>query len=438
MKGMFRLKSARTVESVRTISKRSEPALRRFARQRMKAVEIKDGIYWVGAIDWAVRDFHGYVTPRGTSYNNYLLLDDEITLIDTVKYDFAEATLRCIESLVDPAKIRHVVINHIENDHASSLDRIMELAPQATIHISEKGKRGLDRFFDTSRWTIRIVKTGDTLKIGRNTLQFLETPMLHWPDSMMTYVPEAKILFSQDAFGQHVASSERFDDEYVAAVSAADLDDAVIEYYANILMPFGGLIRRKLEEIGKLGLKIDMIAPDHGLIWRQNPGHVLSAYDGMAAGKADLAVSIIYDTMWHSTEEMTSPLAAGIRAEGVEVNVMKLRTTPMSVAIKEFWRTRATLVGSPTLNNLMFPSVAEFLYHLRGLRPANRMVGAFGSYGWGGGAVKEMYEEFRKMGLEPVEPGIQLAYRPSPADEEACFEFGRNVARQVKAYHEKF
>lgn len=404
----------------------------------MKAVEIRDSIYWVGAIDWAVRDFHGYVTPRGTTYNNYLLLDDEITLIDTVKFDFAEATLRCIENLVDPAKIKNVVINHIENDHASSLDRIMELAPDATIYITEKGKRGLDRFFDTSRWKIRLVKSGDTLNTGRMTLQFLETPMLHWPDSMMTYIAEEKILFSQDAFGQHIAAAERYDDEYVKSVSSEDLDDAVIEYYANILMPFGGLIRRKIEEIVKLGLEIEVIAPDHGVIWRKDPKRVLQLYNDMAIGKADLGIAIIYDTMWHSTEEMTVPIAAGIRDAGLEVNVMKLRTTPTSVAIKEFWRSRASLIGSPTLNNLMFPSVAEFLYHVRGLRPANRMLGAFGSYGWGGGAVKEILGEGQKMGLEVVDPGIQIAYRPSRADEEACFEFGRNFALQVKTYHEKF
>jgi len=404
----------------------------------MKAVEIKDSIYWVGAIDWAVRDFHGYVTPRGTTYNNYLLLDDEVTLVDTVKYDFADAMLKNVVNLVDPAKIRHVVINHIENDHASSLDRIMELAPQATIYITEKGKRGLDRFFDTSHWQIRIVKSGDTLKTGRYTLQFLETPMLHWPDSMMTYVQEAKVLFSQDAFGQHAASAGRFDDEYVDCASQADLDDAVLEYYANILMPFGSLIRRKIDEIKRLGLEIDMIAPDHGLIWRQDPGRVLRMYDEMAAGKAELSVAVIYDTMWHSTEAMSSPIAAGIREEGVEVRVMKLRATPMSVAIKELWRSRGALIGSPTLNNILFPSVAEFLTHLRGLRPTNRIVGAFGSYGWGGGAVKEAYEDFRRMGLELVEPGLELMYKPSQADEEACFEFGRSFARQVKEFHGKF
>lgn len=404
----------------------------------MNAVEIKNSIYWVGAIDWAVRDFHGYVTPRGTSYNNYLLLDDEITLIDAVKYDFVEATLKSIQSLVDPAQIRHVVINHIENDHASGLDRIMELAPQATIHLTEKGKRGLDRFFDTSKWNLNIVKTGDRLKTGRFTLQFIETPMLHWPDSMITYLPEAKLLFSQDAFGQHIASAGRFDDEYIESVSQADLDEAVIEYYANILMPFGALIRRKLEEIVKLGLEIDMIAPDHGVIWRKDPGRVLRMYDEMAASKAELCVAIVYDTMWRSTEMMTTPIAAGILAEGVDVKVMKLRSTPTSEAIKEVWKARGALIGSPTLNNILFPTVAEFLTHLRGLRPTNRIVGAFGSYGWGGGAVKEAYEELHRMGLECVEPGLQLLYKPSSTDEETCYEYGRSFARRVKEYHINF
>lgn len=404
----------------------------------MKAVEIKDGIHWVGAIDWAVRDFHGYVTPRGTTYNNFLLLDQEVTLVDTVKHDFSEMTLKNVRSLVDPARIKHVVINHIENDHASSLDRIMELAPGATIYLTEKGKRGLDRFYPNAPWKFKLVKTGDTLKTGRFTMQFIETPMLHWPDSMMTYVQEAKVLFSQDAFGQHLASAGRYDDEFVTSASLAELEDAVVEYYANILMPFGSLITRKLDEIGKLGLDIDMIAPDHGVIWRHDPGKVLRMYREMASGKTDGSISIIYDTMWHATEQMTVPMAAGIKDEGLEVKVMKLRATPMSVAIKEFWKSRGALIGSPTLNNILYPSVAEFLTHLRGLRPTNRMVGAFGSYGWGGGAVKEAYEEFKRMGLELYEPGLQLVYRPSLEDEEACYQYGRQFARQVKEFHGKF
>jgi flavorubredoxin len=404
----------------------------------MKTVEIKNGIYWVGAIDWAIRDFHGYETSRGTTYNNYLIMDDEITLLDTVKYDFADVTIRNITNIVEPSKIKHIVINHIENDHATSIDKIMALTPAATIYITEKGKKGLERFFDLSKWKIKIAKTGDTLNIGKRTLLFLETPMLHWPDSMVTYIKEEKLLISQDAFGQHIASAARFDDEYTTCQSMSELEDAVTDYYANILMPFGQLIKNKIADIQKMNLEIDMIAPDHGVIWRSHPGKIIQMYLDMAGGKSNLSVSIIYDTMWHSTEQMTVPIAQGIKDEGVDCKVIKLRATPTSVAIKEFWKSRGCLIGTPTLNNIMFPSVANFLTYLRGLRPKNRIIGAFGSYGWGGGAVKEAYEEFKKMGLETFEPGLQILYKPSADDEAKCYDYGREFAKKVKDYHSKF
>lgn len=404
----------------------------------MQAFQLKDGMYWVGAIDWAVRDFHGYVTPRGTSYNNYLIMDEEVTLIDTVKYDFADVTVSNIQSVVDPARIKHVVINHIENDHVTSLDRIMALAPAATIYMTEKGRKGIGRFYDTSRWNIKVVKTGDSLTIGKRTLRFIETAMLHWPDSMMTYCEQDKVLFSQDAFGQHIASSGRFDDQFVAEFCHTELDDTVLDYYANILMPFGGLIKAKLAEFEKMGLEIDMIAPDHGIIWRSEPQRVLSLYRDMAEGKAKLSAAIVYDTMWQSTALMADPIAEGVRAEGVECEIIKLRATPMSVAIKEFWKCRGTLIGTPTLNNIMYPSVAEYLTHLRGLRPKNRLVGAFGSYGWSGGAVREAYDEFKRMGLEVLEPGLQLLYRPSVEDQESCYQFGRQFAVKLREYHVQF
>ena len=404
----------------------------------MKTVEIKPGIYWVGAIDWGVRDFHGYVTPNGTTYNNYLIMDEQITLVDTVKHDFADITIDNIRSIVDPTKIKNLVVNHIEPDHASSIDKVMELIPDATIYITEKGKKGLDRSFDTSRWKFIIVKSGHTLTIGKYTLLFLETPMLHWPDSMVTYVKEAKLLISQDAFGQHLATTARFDDEFVECASHAELEDAVIDYYANILMPFGKLIKNKIADIQKLGLEIDMIAPDHGIIWRSSSQKVIQDYLDMANGRAALRVAIIYDTMWHSTERMTIPLMQGIKDEGVDCKVIKLRASPMSVAVKEFWKSRGCLIGTPTLNNIMFPSVAEFMTHLRGLRPLNRITGAFGSFGWGGGAVKEAYEEFKRMNLEVVEPGVQVLYKPSAEDENQCYNFARGFAKKVKEYHGKF
>ncbi|MEW6585880.1 MAG: FprA family A-type flavoprotein [Nitrospirota bacterium] len=404
----------------------------------MKAIEIRPDVYWVGAVDWSIRDFHGYVTPRGTSYNNYLILDDQVTLLDTVKYDFADVTIDNIGNLIDPSMIRNVIVNHIENDHATSLGKIMALAPKATVYITDKGKKGIDRFFDTRHWNVKIVKTGDTLNIGKRTLLFLETPMLHWPDSMMTYIREDKILISQDGFGQHLASSARFDDEFISCYSVSELEDAVKDYYANILMPFGTLIKSKIAEIQKLGLEIDVIAPDHGVIWRQDPAKIVQMYLDMANGKADLRVVIVYDTMWQSTEIMSLPIIQGIRDEGVDVEVVKLRADPISVAVKEFWKARGCLIGSPTLNNSFFPTIGEFLTYLKGLRPKSRIVGAFGSYGWGGGAVKNIYEELKRMGLEIVEPGIQVIYRPSVEDKKKCYEFGREFASKVKEYHNKF
>lgn len=404
----------------------------------MKPIEIKPDIFWVGALDWAVRDFHGYVTQNGTTYNNYLIMDEQITLLDTVKHDFSHVTIENIKLVTDPSKIVNLVINHIEPDHASSIDKIMALTPEATIYITEKGKKGLDRHFDTSKWKCKVVKTGDILTTGKYNLLFIETPMLHWPDSMMTYIKEAKLLVSQDAFGQHIATSSRFDDEFIECASRSELEDSVVDYYANILMPFGELIKAKIADIQKLGIEIDMIAPDHGVIWRREAGNIIQKYLDLANGKATLSVAVIYDTMWHSTELMTIPIMHGIKEEGVDCKVIKLRSTPMSVAIKEFWKARGCLIGSPTLNNILFPNVAEFLTHLKGLRPKNRMIGAFGSYGWGGGAVKEAYEEFKKTKLEIYEPGVQVLYKPSQEDNARCYDFGREFAKKVKEYHATF
>ncbi|MEK6536799.1 MAG: FprA family A-type flavoprotein [Actinomycetota bacterium] len=404
----------------------------------MTGVEIKPDIYWVGAIDWPVRDFHGYVIPKGTTYNNYLIVDDQITLVDTVKYDFTEVSIKNVTSVVDPAKIHNLVINHAENDHVSGLGDFMELCPDAHIYITERGRQVIERFFDLSTWDVNVVKTGDKLKLGKYTLQFIETPMLHWPDSMMTYVEEASLLISQDAFGQHLATSVRFDDDFITCASHSALEEAVIDYYANILMPFGALIKSKIKAIQEMGIPIDMIAPDHGLIWRGEPGRVMQMYLDMANGKADLAVAIIYDTMWKSTQVMTEPLVQGIIDEGVDCKVIKLRETPMSAAITDFWKSRGCLVGSPTLNNEVFPSVAQFMTHLRGLRPKDRIVGAFGSYGWGGGAVKWLYGQFGEMKLQAVEGGVEVKYKPSPEEMQQCYEYGRAFAKKVREYHEQY
>lgn len=403
----------------------------------MKPVELKNGIFWVGAVDWAVRDFHGYETPRGTSYNNYLIDDDEPTLFDAVHHDFVDISIKNISRITDLQKIKHIVINHIENDHATGLEKILEIVPSANIYLTERGKNGLGRFIDLSKYKVSVVKSGDTLKIGKRTLQFIETPMMHWPDSMFTYIKEEKILISQDAFGQHIASAERFDDEFVKNHSMEELEDAVIDYYANILMLYGNVIKGKIEEIKKLGIRIEMIAPDHGVIWRSHLDKVLSLYSDMVDAKAKLGTVIVYDTMWHSTEQMVFPIAKGLEDEGIPVIIIKLRATPKSVAVKEVWKSRGVIVGSPTLNNGIFPSVAEFLTYLKGLRPKNRLFAAFGSYGWSGEAIKDMYEIAKSMKLEVFEPGIRVLYKPSEEDLNKCYEFGIAFGKALKEYHAK-
>jgi len=404
----------------------------------MNGTEIKPDIYWVGVIDWAIRDFHGYIIPGGTTYNNYLIMDEDVTLVDTVKYDFAEVSIKTVRDLVDIKKIRNIVINHVESDHVSSLGTYMKLVPGASIYITERGRQVIERMFDISSWDIHVVTTGDELKLGKYTLQFIETPMVHWPDSMMTYVREANLLISQDGFGQHLASAARFDDEFAVCASHADLDHAIVDYYANILMPFAKVIKAKIKAIEDMGIPIDMIAPDHGIIWRQDPGMVIQRYKDLIAGKAALGVAIIYDSMWQSTEIMSQPIMQGIRDEGVDCKVIKLRASAMSAAVTDLVKMRGFLVGSPTLNNGVFPSVSQFMTYLKGLRPADRITGAFGSYGWSGGAVKTLHEQLTEMKLEVAEGGPEVKYRPTPEEMEQCYQFGRDFAVQVREFHRKY
>ncbi len=403
----------------------------------MKPVELKNGIYWVGAIDWAVRDFHGYETPNGTTYNNYLIIDDEPTLVDAVHNDFVHISIENISRIIEPKKIKNVVINHIENDHAGGLEQILTIIPEATLYMTVKAKKALGKFINIEKYKIKTVKTGDTLRIGKRTLYFIETPMMHWPDSMFTYLKEDKVLISQDAFGQHLATAERFDDEFVNCYSVAQLEDAVVDYYANILMPYGNVIKAKIEEIKKSGIEIEIIAPDHGIIWRSHIDKVLNLYSEMVDAKAQLGAVIVYDTMWHSTEQMVYPIAKGLEDEGVPVKIFKLRATPKSVAVKEAWKYRGLIVGSPTLNNGIFPSVADFLTYIKGLRLKNRLFSAFGSYGWSGEAVKEILEIGKAMKLEVLEPGIKVLYKPSEEDLDKCYEFGIAFGKALKEYHAK-
>jgi len=396
--------------------------------ERGGAVELAKGVYWVGAIDWNGRDFHGFNTPEGTTYNAYLVVGEKTALIDTVKADFAGEMLERIREIIDPAKIDYIVVNHMEMDHAGALAELKEHT-DASIFITRRGRDILDGYFKPfgcDDWDFQIVRTGDQLILGSKTLVFLEATMLHWPDSMETFLIENSILFSNDAFGQHIATSRRYDYE------VGDLIPAAAEYYANILMPFGVPLLRYLGRLKEYGVSPKQIAPSHGVVWKRDLDEILRAYTTWANGKGREKVLVIYDSMWGSTEIMAKEIAETARKAGVEVKLLHLRKNTRNHIMKEMLDSAAFAIGSPTLNNGIFPSVGDFLAYLKGLRPPKKKAAAFGSYGWGGGAVKTIEQELKSSGVELLEPGIQVRYRPDESDLEMCRELGRQLAEIAK------
>jgi anaerobic nitric oxide reductase flavorubredoxin len=394
----------------------------------MNKVTIAEDIFWVGVVDWNIRDFHGYTTSRGTTYNAYLILDQKTVLVDTVKHTFGKELLRNVCDITGPEKIDYIIVNHVEMDHSSGLPMMAEKAKKATIIASQKGKEAIICHYG-DHFKIQTVKTGDELKLGDRTLKFVEAPMLHWPDSMFTYIVPDKILMPNDAFGQHLASSQRFDDE----VDEHILMEEATKYYANILMPLGSLIMRKIQEVSQLGVAPTMIAPSHGIIWRSNPSRIVNAYLQWSEGKSKKKIAIVYDTMWGSTDKMAMSIAEGAVSQGVEVKLMKLRATDLTEIVTQILDSKAVIVGSPTLNNQMFPTLGYFLTYISGLKPKGKIWSFFGSYGWGGGAVRNMIEMARKAGFEVHEPGIEVQYIPSTEDLKKSFDLGKQIATEINA-----
>jgi len=389
-------------------------------------VELAPSVYWVGAIDWTIRDFHGYLTEAGSTYNAYLIVDEKITLIDTVKKAFVPEMLARIAEIVPPEKIDYLISNHVEMDHSGGLAEIIARVQPEKVFCSPLGKAGLSRHFKAD-WPFAEVKTGSELNLGRYTLTFLETPMLHWPDSMMTYLKEEQLLFSSDGFGAHLASSERFDDQLPHYPVGYPYQ--LKKYYANILMPMGTLITQLFDKVGKLGLTFKIIAPDHGLIYR-NPAWVLAAYQKWASGATEPKGLVIYDTMWHSTERLAQAFIEGLMDAGVEAQLHHLRSTHYSDIVTEVLEAGLLLIGSPTLNNGMFPSVAQFLTYLKGLKPKKKMAAAFGSYGWSGQAVGLISKELEAMQLKLAHPGFQVKFIPDPEELAAARALGAKLARE--------
>ncbi|MCE5242725.1 MAG: flavodoxin domain-containing protein [Desulfobacteraceae bacterium] len=394
----------------------------------MQPVEIKKGIYWVGAIDWNIRDFHGYSLPKGTTYNAYLVMDDKITLFDTVKRPFTGDLVRNISQVVDPSKIDYLVINHVEMDHSGAVPEMIERIRPEKVICSPMGKRALIEHFHREDWPFEVVETGGSLSLGKRTVQFIETRMLHWPDSMLSYLREDRLLISNDAFGEHWATSERFDDE----VYHEELFAHAAKYYANILLLYSPLVQKLIAKVQELGLEIDVIAPDHGVIWRRHPGKIIEAYNSWSLQESKEKALIIYDTMWHATENMAYAIADGLIREGVEFKLLNLKLNHRSDIMKEVLDARAILLGSPTLNNGYMPTVADMMSYMKGLKPANKIGAAFGSYGWSGEAVKGMSEALDQMKVKLIDPGLRVKYAPTPDDLAKCVELGRKVAKAVK------
>jgi flavorubredoxin len=395
----------------------------------MAKTPLKDGVYWVGVVDWNIRDFHGYITSRGTSYNAYLVQDEKTALVDTVKSPFAGELVRNISEIVDLEKLDYIVVNHVEMDHSSSLPLVAKLAKNAKIFSTQRGKEELIKHYGHEFDHIEVVKSGDELKLGKKTLKFLEAPMLHWPDSMFTYIEEDKILLPNDAFGQHLASSYRFDDE----VDNHILMEEATKYYANILMPFAPLITKKIQEVVAMGIPIDIIGPSHGIIWRSNPTQIIKAYLDWSSGAAvENKVAIVFDTMWESTDKMARAIAAGICSQGVEAKILKLRSSSNTEAVTEVLEAKAVLAGSPTLNNGIFPTMGSFMTYVTGLKPRGKLWGFFGSYGWGGGAVRGLMDMAKKTGFEVYEPTVEIKWVPDEEDLKKCFEFGQQFAQKIK------
>ncbi len=392
------------------------------------AVKISEHVHWVGAIDWEIRDFHGYATNRGTTYNAYLVLADKIALIDTVKAPFRDELLARIASVVDPSDISIIVSNHAEMDHSGCLPDVVDLIQPEQIVASKMGAKALQSHFH-GRFDVTPVEDGGTLSLGDVELQFLETRMLHWPDSMFTYLPADELLFSQDAFGMHLASTERFDD----GVDEAVLYDEAAKYYANILMPYSPMVKKLLERVKELDLPFKLVAPDHGPIWRSGFDMVVEGYAKWSEQKPTLKAVVVYDTMWGSTAKMAHAIADGLAAGGARPSLVPLRGSHRSDVAAELLEAGALLVGTPTINNNMFPSLGDVFLYLKGLRPRNLIGAAFGSYGWSGEGVPQINAMLKEMKVELVSDGLSVQFVPDEKDLDECRKLGKSVARRLAA-----
>lgn len=388
--------------------------------------KISDTVNWVGKIDWELKKFHGdeYSTHKGSSYNSYLIRDEKTVLIDTVWKPFSKEFVANLKKEIDLNEIDYIIANHSEIDHSGALADLMEEIPNTPIYCTKNGAK-IIKGHHHKDWNFVEVKTGDTLDIGKNKLVFVEARMLHWPDSMMTYMSGENILFSNDAFGQHYASELMYNDK----VDNDELYDEAIKYYANILTPFSKFVVSKIEEVVALNIPIDMICPSHGIIWRDNPLQIITKYMEWAKSYQENQVTIVYDTMWNGTRRMAEAIAEGIRSKDndIDVKLFNCAKRDKNDIITEVFKSKMILVGSSTINNGILTAAAGILEMIKGLKFTNKKAAAFGSYGWSGESIKIITEQLKEAKFDVVNDGIKELWNPNEEALERCREFGRNL-----------
>ena len=392
------------------------------------ATELKEGVYWVGVVDWELRHFHGHElsTHRGSAYNSYLIVDEKVALIDTVWTPFREQLIQNIREIIDPAKIDIIVINHAEVDHAGGLPEVIRHAPNATLVVSKRGAETVPGHFHQG-WDLKPVGTGDRISLGKNELVFIEAPMLHWPDSMFTYLTGHNILMSNDAFGQHYATAMRFNDQ----VNQEELYEEALKYFVNIITPYSGFVIKKIDELLAMDIPIDIIASSHGVIWRSEPIQIVKKYQQWAAQEPEPTAVILYDSMWHATRRMAEAIGDGLLAGGVEHKILNVGIADRNDALVDVFNSRAVLVGSSTVNNGLLPSMWPILSEMKGLKLKNKLGAAFGSYGWSGEGVKIIEQHFADCKIPVIREGIRCKWQPAADDLDACRAFGREIAEAV-------
>ncbi|MBU2234807.1 MAG: anaerobic nitric oxide reductase flavorubredoxin [Proteobacteria bacterium] len=390
-------------------------------------LHIKNNVSWIGKIDWELRKFHGdeYSTHRGSTYNSYLIEEEKVAVVDTAWAPFAKEYVVNLEKLIDLKKIDYVIANHGEIDHSGALPELMSRIPDTPIYCTANGIKSLKGHYHQD-WNFHPVKTGERLSLGSKELIFIEAQLLHWPDSMFCYLTGDNILFSNDAFGQHYASEYMFND----LVDQAELMAECIKYYANILTPFSELVERKIKEVLAFNLPVDIICTSHGVIWRDNPVRIVQQYLKWAHSYQEDQITLIYDTMWNGTRVMAENIAQGIKQADSQVNlkIYNLAKSDRNDVMTEIFKSRAVLIGSPTINRGILTSIAGFLEEMRGLKFRNKKAAAFGCYGWSGESVKVIKGQLEAAGFQVVDDGLRCLWNPDQKSIESCFEYGRKLA----------